>query len=125
VKKGILSVWNHRGDDQARRSVIARKMTEGAFHAALLESRRVRLPRAQRVEDETLSRVERHQLQYVSSLDRSDGDLVVEEDGPGRPRRDQPLLKAGFRKNQDLRIDVHTEAIEEAHQVARARAEIE
>ena len=74
----------------------------------------------QGVENHALLRIERRHLHHFTVLHESNGDIVVEINGPGRLRGYQRRLKAGLRKYQHLGIDVHTQLLQQARQIPEA-----
>jgi hypothetical protein len=69
--------------------------------------------------------IERGQLQHFAILNVADAHVVVEINRTRRAGGDAVGLNTGSRENQDLRVGVDTEFLEQGGQIARARRVVE
>src|SRR5919204_1141328 len=102
--------------------MIAGTVAEEALDAAALELRTIALCGLQRIEGDSLRRIERGQLEHFAARHGSNRDRVVEIHRARIARVDERLLKACLREHQHLRIDVDSEVLEQARQISGSRA---
>ncbi len=134
---GIIHVG--AGSDAAlvRRMVHGRREHHHARHAATThrigivageaatalagELRRILAPVLDAVENRTLVRIHRGQLDQRAVLHEPDVGIVVEVHRPRRLWRDMFNLQAGAREHQHLRIHIDLQLLQHGQQVAKAR----
>src|SRR5436305_6798872 len=108
-----IAIGKDRLREQAAGS--AQPVAARALRIPTQEPRLSRCRGLERIKDDALRRVERGQLD-VAALRESDKDVVVEIDGARRFGTNKVSVKAGFGENQQLRVDVHIEVLEQTGQ---------
>ncbi len=104
---------NARNPARAGRDVALRAIQLGA-----LEYRMIALAFVQNVEDRSLHRIERNELQHLAVMHLADIHVVVEVQRARRLRRDFLVLEAGLGKDQRLRFDGDLQLLEHRLQIA-------
>jgi hypothetical protein len=87
-------------------------MTLGALDSLSLKARMVYLLVFQKVEDRSLHRIERCELQGPVTLNPSHINVIVEVDRPRQLRRDVAELETGLGEYQYLRTDWDSQVLE-------------
>src|SRR5580658_5780240 len=93
-------------------------------HALARQPGPIALVNVERVKDDSLFRIQRSDLKTVSAAHPSDRNVVIEINRPRIARGNLPRLKAGFRKNQRLRIGIDAELFEEAGKISQSTVAI-
>ena len=70
--------------------------------------------RVEGIEDDSLPGIERRDLHRRAAAHRANGHVIVEIDGARITRRDPVGLETSLRKDQQLRIGIYVETVEQA-----------